>query len=322
MDQINDRAVVLGAGPLGTALAGQLAAQGKEARLLSVMNNRAYDMPGTRPEAIDGANEDQVRQALSGAGTVYLCLNAHYVDWYALYPPRLGAAMAAAAAEGAKLVYHDSIYNYGPVAGPLTEDLPNSDKTRKGKLRGEMAGKLLAAAGSGQLRAVIGRSADMYGPGALNSSFNSTLGQRHFYPALDGRPVSILGDVDAPHTYAYVDDVARGLITLAQREEALGQVWHIPAAPTLSHRQLMTIVFEEAGQEPKIRGSRISTFFVKVIGRFQADVGEVAEISYQFEKPLIVDHGKFEAAFGADPTPHREAVGRTLEWYRDNPLPA
>ncbi|UCG25802.1 MAG: NAD-dependent epimerase/dehydratase family protein [Chloroflexota bacterium] len=322
MAKVNDRVVVLGAGPLGTALAGQLAAQGKDARLLSVMNNRAYDMPGTKPEAIDGANEDQVRQAVAGASTVYLCLNAHYVDWYALYPPRLQAAMSAAAAASAKLVYHDSIYNYGPVDGPLTEDLPNSDKTRKGKLRGEMADKLLEAAGSGQLQAVIGRSADMYGPGALNSSFNSTLGQRHFYPALAGRAVSVLGDIDAPHTYAFVDDVARGLITLAEREEALGQVWHIPAAPTLSHRQLMTIAYEEAGQEPKIRGSRVSTYFVKVIGRFQADVGEVAEMSYQFDKPLTVDHGKFEAAFGSYPTPHQEAIGRTLVWYRANPLPA
>jgi nucleoside-diphosphate-sugar epimerase len=322
MDKVDDRVVVLGAGPLGTILAGQLADQGKQVRLFSVMNNRAYDMLGTRPEAIDGADEAQVREAAEGASTIFLCLNAHYVDWYELYPPRLEAAIAAAASSGAKLVYHDNVYMYGPVDGPLTEDLPTSDKTRKGKLRGEMAERVLAAHRSRQVRAVIGRSADMYGPGALNSSFNSTLGQRHFYPALDGRAVSILGDINAPHTYAFVDDVARGLITLGQNDAALGQVWHIPAAPTLSHRELMTIAFEEAGQPAKIRGSRISSFFVKVIGRFQADVGEVAEIGYQFDKPLVVDHAKYERVFGAEPTRHREALRQTLDWYRANPLPA
>jgi nucleoside-diphosphate-sugar epimerase len=68
----------------------------------------------------------------------------------------------------------------------------------------------------------IGRSADMYEAGALNSSFNSALGQRHFNPALAGRTVSVLGDIDAPHVYAYVDDVALGLAALAVNEAALG----------------------------------------------------------------------------------------------------
>ena len=52
--------------------------------------------------------------------------------------------------------------------------------------------------------------ANMDGPGALNSSFNSTLGQGHFCPALEGKAVSVLGNIDLPHTYAYVDDVAAG----------------------------------------------------------------------------------------------------------------
>lgn len=84
----------------------------------------------------------------------------------------------------------------------------------------------------------------------------------------------------------------------------------------------MTIVFEQAGHPPRIRGSRVSGYFVKAIGRFQADVGEVAEMLYQFEKPLQVDHAKYAGAFGADPTPHEEAIGQTLNWYRENHLTA
>jgi len=95
---------------------------------------------------------------------------------------------------------------------------------------------------------------------------------------------------------------------------------NIPAAPTLSQRELMTIAFKEAGLPPKIRGSKISGYFVRAIGRFQPDAGEVSEMLYQFEKPLIVSHQKFEDAFGAVPTPHREALQQTLEWYRLNPL--
>lgn len=313
--------LILGAGPLGVSLARRLERQGKPIRLLSIMGNSAYDMPGSRPEAIDGADSEAVRAACAQADVVYLLLNAHYVDWHDLYPPRLEAALAGAAAAGAKLVYHDNVDMYGQTGSPYTEDSPVAATTRKGKLRAEMADEVLAAHQEGNPKAVIGRSADMYGPGALNSSFNSTLGQRHFYPALAGKTVSILGDIDAPHTYAYVDDVAAGLITLAEHDEAMGEVWHIPAAPTLSHRQLLTLAFEEAGQKPKIRGSKISGYFVRLIGRFQPDVGEVAEMLYQFEKPLVVDHSKYERAFGANPTPHAEAIRQTLAWYKKNPLP-
>jgi hypothetical protein len=81
----------------------------------------------------------------------------------------------------------------------------------------------------------------------------------------------------------------------------------------------MTLAFEEAGLPPKIRGSRVSGYFVRFIGRFQRDVGEVSELLYQFKRPLVISHQKYEEAFGAQPTPHSVALSRTLAWYRDHP---
>ena len=95
MNETREKHVVLGAGPLGTVLAKKLEQAGKKVQLLSIMNNPAYDMPGTLPAAIDGADYAQVREACEGAGTVFLCLNAHYVDWYGLYPPRLEVVLEA-----------------------------------------------------------------------------------------------------------------------------------------------------------------------------------------------------------------------------------
>ena len=314
------RQVILGAGPVGASLAESLARGGHEVKLFSVIGNPAYDMPGTSPDSVDGTDHAQVREACDAADVIYLCLNAHYVDWYELFPPRLEAAIDIAASTGAKLVYHDNVYMYGPQKQPLTENLPYDAETRKGKLRAEMARTFTDAMQSGRIRGAIGRSADMYGPGALNSSFNSTLGERHFYPLLAGKAVSILGDIDQPHTYAFVDDVAGGLASLGEHERALGEAWHLPAAPTLSHRDLMTIAFEEAGLPPKIRGSKASAFFVRGIGLFQKDVGEVSELLYQFESPMIVSHNRYQQAFGADPTPHDLALRETLAWYKANPL--
>jgi hypothetical protein len=44
---------------------------------------------------------------------------------------------------------------------------------------------------------------------------------------------------------------------------------------------------------------------------------ELRETAYQFRRPLVIDSSKFERAFGQlEPTPHREAVKQTVEWFR------
>lgn len=310
---MNKTKVILGAGPLGTRLAEILGERGDQVRLYSVLSNPAYDMPGTQPKRIDGRHLDAVRSAIQGADTVYLCLNAHYVDWEPLFPAVQQAVIDAAAEVGARLISSDPVYVYGRVDGPLTEALPyTAQHPEIGKFRAVLADQLLSAHRAGKVRAAIGRYTDFYGPGCLNSSFGSTFGQR----------VSVLGDIDLPHTYGYLDDTARGLITLGSSDRALGAAWHLPNPPTITSRQLAELVFEAAGQEPQVSGSGISSFFVRMIGIFNADVRGVASLLYSWEKPFVVEHSKFEQAFGAEVTPHAEAIRATLEWYRANPMGA
>ena len=87
-------------------------------------------------------------------------------------------------------------------------------------------------------------------------------------------------------------------------------------SPPRSGNTPHTIAAGAAGVKPKVRGSRIGGYVVRMIGAFQPDVGEVAEMLYQFQKPLEVSHAKFEEAFGASPTPHADAMATTLDWYR------
>lgn len=313
------RQVILGAGPLGVSLQAQLRADGIDAELWSVMGDPLYDMPDTEPQAVDGTDAAALAGVCKDASAVYLLLNAHYIDWYRLFPARLVAAIGAASAVGARLVYHDSIYLYGEAPDPLTEDHPADAVTHKGRLRAEMTATFMTAVEEGRIEGAIGRTADMYGPGALNSAYGSTFGQRHFYPLMAGDAVRVIGDPDVPHAYAYVDDVARGLAVLAREPSAVGRAWHLPAAPARSHRQLLDIAGSAVGVEARVRASRISSYVIRLLGRFQADTAEVAEMLYLFERPLTVSHASFEDAFGAQPTPHDEALATTLEWYRARP---
>jgi nucleoside-diphosphate-sugar epimerase len=137
-----------------------------------------------------------------------------------------------------------------------------------------------------------------------------------FGSALGGKAAQVLGNPDALHTYTFVEDFARALITLGEREEALGEIWHVPNAETLTTRRFIEMVYEEAGRSPKLRAA--PGLAIRLLAPFNANMRETKEILYEFEEPFIVDHSKFERAFGADATPHREAIRRTLDWYRRN----
>ena len=90
-----------------------------------------------------------------------------------------------------------------------------------------------------------------------------------------------------------------------------------PKVYTPTQRELLTLIFEEAGQTPRM-GETPSLIF-RGLAPFVPVVRELAELLYQWEKPYVFSHAKFERAFGADVTPHREAVRRTVDWFRRHP---
>ena len=96
---------------------------------------------------------------------------------------------------------------------------------------------------------------------------------------------------------------------------AYGQVWHVSNdQPNITQRQLMTMFFEETGYKPRI--SSMGRLMLLVGGLFIPEARESLEMAYEFEQPFVVDSSKFEQTFGIHATPLREAVRRTVAWYR------
>ena len=302
--------VVIGAsGGVGAAVVRALQLRGLPVRAV----NRSGG--GDAAEGIDwvkadAANAEETRAACEGAAVVYHCANAPYTDWPKQFPPITDNIIEAAAAVDAKLVFADNLYMYGPVVGPMHEDLPSSATSSKGKVRAAMARDVLLAHRGGKVRAVIGRASDFYGPGVTNSA----MGDRMFGAALKGASIDLLGDIDAPHTYTFIDDFARDLITLGERDEALGEVWHTPNAPAISTRQFVQKVIEITKTQPKVRVA--PKLVVSSMGLFNPMMREIGEILYQFEDSFIVDHSKFEKTFGKDVTPLDAGIPQTVAWFR------
>jgi nucleoside-diphosphate-sugar epimerase len=260
--------------------------------------------------AADVSDPERAAEAARGAAAIYHCVGADYGNWQQLLPPIMAGVMHAAEATGARLVYGDNLYAYGPVERPLTEVLPSQATGSNGRLRTELAAGLLEAHRAGRLRATIGRASDFFGPRVRLS----TVGERVFGALLRGKPAELLGNPDLPHTVTYIYDFAEGLVTLGERDEALGEVWHVPSAQTLSLRQFVGLVAAQAGQRARVQVA--PSWIIRFLALFNPTLRAVAEQRYQSERPWVVDHTKFAGAFGAHPTPHPEAIARTLAWYR------
>lgn len=146
-----EHSVILGAGPMGRAIAETLIAQ-REA--VSIVNRDGRSIgPSIASRQADLSSTEQTIAACKDADVIYHCAAPPYHQWTTAFPALQEAALAAAEATGAVLVVVENLYGHG-LAGTLTENMPLTATTRKGSLRARLSEELLAAhaAGSGKMR--------------------------------------------------------------------------------------------------------------------------------------------------------------------------
>ncbi len=307
----NELHVILGTGPVGLTLTDVLLAQGKQVRVIS-RHGKATVPAGVVLVAADIIDIDAAKEVCRGAAVVYNCTNAaSYAEQVAMVPRQQAGIIAGAASAGAKLIVTETLYMYGETHGaPITEDTPHAATTRKGRMRAETTAKYLQAHRDGTVQVALGQAADFYGPRVFNSSLGSTV----FPPALAGKPAQVLGNVDLPHSYSYMEDVARGLATLGDRPEALGQAWLLPVAPAVSVREMLRLVGDALGHSVKILA--IPKVVIQAMGLFNPTMHEMVEMFYQYTEPQIVNSCRFENTFGWKATPVAEGVQKTVDWFK------
>lgn len=304
--------VIFGTGPLGRSVMEALVGQGQQVRMVS-RSGRMEDVPaGVEVLAADVYDLEQAKAAARGAGVVYNCAAPAYsgAAWETDLP-RMWGNILEAAASGAKLVIGDNLYIYDQAPGPIREDRPLQATTRKGRARIRVVQAMLEAHAQGRVQVTLGRGADFFGPYATQQSH---LGSRVFPALLEGKPVQMLHRLDIPHTFTYIEDFGKALVTLGQREEALGQAWHVPNAPTQTPGEVLELAAKLAGQPLRIQS--VQPWMLQALGLLVPVMREVGEMRYQFQQPYQVDSSKFEQTFGVRATPTDVALRRTLEFFR------
>ncbi|HYO43628.1 MAG TPA: NAD-dependent epimerase/dehydratase family protein [Candidatus Limnocylindrales bacterium] len=312
MERAEGLQVVLGAGGgTGRAIADELVGQGRQVRAVS-RNGRVEGLPASVEQTgADLYDSADAARAVAGASVVYHAAQPPYAEWAGNFERMNDAVARAAGGAGARLVFADNLYMYGPGASPMRETTPQRATDRKGALRIRLAADLLARHQRGEVEVAIGRSSDYFGPFGVNTG----AGERAFGAIVTGKPAAGVGSVDKPHTFSYLPDLARAMVILGDRDEAAGRAWHLPVTDPITVRALMERAAAVAGVPAKVRvdGPLALTF----AGLFVPMVREVRVVLYQWTAPFVSDWSAFEAAFGPfERTPLDEALAATVAWWR------
>jgi len=302
---------ILGAGgPIGNGLAKELAARNVPIRLVG---RKPKPMDGAQIVSADLADKKDTIDAVAGSSVVYLLAGLKYQFgvWQQLWPLIMDNVIEACKRANAKLLFFDNVYMYGKVSGAMTEDTPYAPCSKKGEIRARIATKLMNEVKTGNLTAMIARSADFYGPATPNGIANILV----FEAFAKNATASWLVNADVPHSFTYIPDAVRGVVELSAKESAWNQVWHLPTAPDPpTGREFITMAAKEFGVASKFRV--LSRPILRVVGLFDPNVRESYEMLYQSDSPYLFDSTKFANQFGFAGTPYAEGIHLAAQSYK------
>ncbi|MDQ1060661.1 nucleoside-diphosphate-sugar epimerase [Arthrobacter globiformis] len=301
--------VVAGAGPVGWTVAQQLAARGERVRVLT-RSGGGPDHPRIEKLKADVSNPGLLADAFKGAAAVFHCIHGSSYStaaWERELPAAEQAVMAAAGEAGAAVVFPESLYSYSNPERVMTEDSP---RAAGGGKRGVRAALLRArkASATDTVSVVAG---DFFGPRVRMAH----AGERMVPAILARRRLQVVGSTDQPHSFTYVPDLAAAMIGAAGKPELWNRVLQAPTNPPLTQRQIAQ-AFATAAGVPPATVQTVPGWVLRTLGLFSADMRELSEMLYQFQRPFVMDSRASEEQLGLHPTPLHVAAKETVEWWR------
>ena len=269
---------------------------------------RATD-PSDELVSADLLDADVTSRAVAGSSVAYLVAGLKYdaAVWQDQWPRVMRNTIEACKRHGTALVFFDNVYAYGRVEGVMTEETPYNPCSRKGEVRARIAELFMENVRRGDLRGMIVRAADFYGPGAVLSVTHATVMER----LKNRRTPQWIGNPRAVHTFTYTPDAGRTVALLANTESAYGGVWHaLTSHEPITGESFVRLACEAAGRPYRLQVA--PRWLLRAMALFSPVLRENMEMLYQFEHDYRFDSSKVERAFGLTPTPYRDGIAATL----------
>ncbi len=301
---------ILGSGgAIGIPLARELKSYTGKIRLVSRNPKKVNDTDELFPADVNDLS--QIDKVIAGSEIVYVTVGFEYRTkvWQKTWPSFIREVVKACRKYDAKLVFFDNVYMYAKTAIPfMTEASPIMPPSEKGKVRAKVLEIILNEVEQNNLKALISRAADFYGPDNRNSALSIMVIDN----LRKGKKAQAFGDISKIHTYTYTPDAAKATAILGNTADAYNQVWHVPTTKEkITNFDWIGLIAKELNKEPKVQ--TVPTWMLHAAGLFIPMMKEFPEMVYQYENDYIFDSSKFEKRFGIYATSPKDGIKRTLE---------
>jgi len=306
------RVVVFGYGAVGREVAKRLLARGDDVVVAQRWAPSSL-LEGSSFRACD-ITQSESTVAACAARDIAICAVGFRYDWRVWersWPAAMQALISACSRAGARFVFADNLYMLGPQTQALTEEMPLTEYGEKPRLRAKITRLWQQAHAAGLVKVVAVRASDFYGPDVPTS----VLSEYGVARLIAQRAALVPYSPDFPHDFTYVPDFARALVTLADApDDAYGQAWNVPNAPTRSVRELLSLAAKIAGVPMRIQA--IPAWLQPLLAIVQPATRELAELRFQTDRTYQVDATKYTRRFGPAFTSFQEGLSATVEYYR------
>ncbi|MES2435404.1 MAG: epimerase [Pseudomonadota bacterium] len=244
-------------------------------------------------------------QAAQGADVIVNAMNPPmYHDWPRLVPAITAQAIAAARASGATLIVPASVYNYGSQPRPWGPSTPQKPNTRKGAVRVQMEAAYRASA----VPVILLRGGDFM------DAAGKTQGMGMALRGLSKGKIMAFGGVDVPRAYAYLPDMARAAVALAEVRGSLPRFADIPfAGLTFTMQELAETFQQQSGQSFQI--TKFPWWLMRLAAPFWELAREMSEMRYLFDLPHRLDGATMQSVLpDFQTTGLTEVAAAQLRW--------
>ena len=293
-------------GTIGNVLAKSLTQYTDKIRLVS--RNPKKINEGDELVSANLFSADEIMKAVKGSDVVYLTVGLKYDInvWRTQWPKLMKNVLEACKINNSKFVFFDNIYIYGKVDGWITEDSPVKPDSEKGKVRAELHKMIMNEVEQGNLKAIIARAADFYGPDTPLGFVNILV----FDNYKKGKKAQWMIDVNKKHTFTYTPDAGNATAILGNTESAYNQVWHLPTNKNvLTGREFIELAAKAFGVKPEY--TVLKKWMLSMVGLFVKEIKENNEMLYQNNSDYLFDSTKFEKAFNYQPISYEEGINST-----------
>jgi nucleoside-diphosphate-sugar epimerase len=241
----------------------------------------------------DAFDLSSLTAACRGADVILNALNPQYTEWAEKVLPMARNVIAAAEAVSATHMLPGNVYNFGyDITVDTSADAPDVASTPKADVRIAMEALFREKAEQHGVQTLVLRAGDFYGGTKPQSWLDLIILSR-----LDRDIFTWGGPTDIPHAFAYLPDLGRAFVALAERRAGLGMFERFNFAGHTFTGQSMKAAAERAAGRP-LKLKTVPWTPLRAAGLVSSMLREVARMSYLWRTPHSLDGTKLERAIG------------------------